>query len=304
MNILKSIIFGLIEGITEWLPISSSTHLELADRILKMEASAGFFSVFEVVIQLGAIAAVIVVYFKKLWPFHTKKKAPEKSQFANQEEGGAIGGFQRFADNYLYMDKIVLWLKILISVLPAAVLGLILDDFRDKYLNNWLVIGLMMLIYGALFVLIELFFMPKKETRVSTMRKITWLDALLIGAIQCLSLIPGTSRSGVTILGALLLGFSRVCATEYSFFIAIPTMLGASLVKIVKSGFHFTGMEVLVLLIGMAVAFGVSLVVIRFIINYLKKHDFMPFGFYRIALGLLILILLAVGVLSGGSLAR
>lgn len=304
MNILKSIIFGLIEGITEWLPISSSTHIELADQILRMNASEGFFSVFEVVIQLGAIAAVIVVYFKQLWPFHTKKNAPEKSQFANPEEGGAIGGFQRFADNYLYMDKVVLWLKILISVLPAAILGLILDDFRDKYLNIWLVIGIMMLLYGALFVLIELFFMPNRKTRVTTMRKITWIDALVVGAAQCLALIPGTSRSGVTILCALLLGFSRVCATEYSFFVAIPTMLGASLVKIVKSGFGFTGTEYVALIVGMAVAFAVSMVVIRFIIRYLKKHDFIPFGFYRIALGLLILILLVAGVLSGGSLAR
>ena len=163
IQILKSILFGLIEGLTEWLPISSSTHIELADQILRMNATAGFFFVFEVVIQLGAIAAVIVVYFQRLWPFHTKKNAPEKSQFANPEEGGAVGGFQRFADNYLYMDKVVLWLKILISVLPAAILGLILDDFRDQYLNNWLVIGIMMLVYGALFVLIELFFMPGGE---------------------------------------------------------------------------------------------------------------------------------------------
>lgn len=304
MEILKSILFGLIEGLTEWLPISSSTHIELADQILRMNATAGFFSVFEVVIQLGAIAAVIVVYFQRLWPFHTKKNAPEKSQFANPEEGGAVGGFQRFADNYLYMDKVVLWLKILISVLPAAVLGLILDDFRDQYLNNWLVIGIMMLVYGALFVLIELFFMPDRKARVTNMRKITWLDALLIGAVQCLSLIPGTSRSGVTILGALLLGFSRVCATEYTFFVAIPTMLGASLVKIVKSGFGFKATEYIALFVGMGVAFVVSLFVIRFFIRYLKKHDFIPFGFYRIALGILILILLVAGVLSGGSLAR
>ena len=304
MNILKAILFGLIEGITEWLPISSSTHIELADQILKMNATEGFFSVFEVVIQLGAIAAVIVVYFKQLWPFHTKKYAPEKSQFANPQESGAIAGFQRFADNHLYMDKIVLWLKILISVLPAAVLGLVLDDLRDKYLNTWLVIGIMMLVYGALFVLIELYFTPKHKARVTTMKKITWIDALLIGAIQCLALVPGTSRSGVTILGALLIGFSRVCATEYSFFIAIPTMLGASLVKIVKSGFGFTGTEYVALIVGMAAAFAVSLFVIRFIIRYLKKHDFVPFGFYRIALGILILILLVSGVLSGGSLAR
>ncbi len=304
MEILKSILFGLIEGLTEWLPISSSTHIELADQILRMNATAGFFSVFEVVIQLGAIAAVIVVYFQSLWPFHTKKNAPEKSQFANPEEGGAVGGFQRFADKYLYMDKVILWLKILISVLPSAILGLILDDFRDKYLNTWLVIGLMMVIYGVLFVLIELFFLPDRKARVTGMRKITWIDALLVGAIQCLALIPGTSRSGVTILGALLLGFSRVCATEYTFFVAIPTMLGASLVKIVKSGFGFTGTEYVALIVGMAVAFAVSMVVIRFIINYLKKHDFMPFGFYRIALGILILILLAANVLSGGSLAR
>jgi undecaprenyl-diphosphatase len=202
------------------------------------------------------------------------------------------------------MDKVILWLKILISVLPSAILGLILDDFRDKYLNTWLVIGLMMVIYGVLFVLIELFFLPDRKARVTGLRKITWIDALLVGAIQCLALIPGTSRSGVTILGALLLGFSRVCATEYTFFVAIPTMLGASLVKIVKSGFGFTGTEYVALIVGMAVAFAVSMVVIRFIINYLKKHDFMPFGFYRIALGILILILLAANVLSGGSLAR
>jgi undecaprenyl-diphosphatase len=269
-----------------------------------MNATEGFFSVFEVVIQLGAIAAVIVVYFSRLWPFHTRKKAPEKTQFANPEEGGTIGGFQRFADKYLYMDKVVLWLKILISVLPSAVLGLLLDDFRDKYLNNWLVIGIMMLVYGALFVLIELWYMPGRKPRVTSMRKITWLDALLIGAFQCLSLVPGTSRLGVTILGALLIGFSRVCATEYSFFVAIPTMLGASLVKIIKSGFGFTGTEYIALILGMGVAFGVSLVVIRFFIRYLKKHDFIPFGFYRIALGILILILLVAGVLSGGSLAR
>lgn len=294
--ILNTIILGIVEGVTEWLPISSTGHLILVGDILNTGMSPAFAEVFNVVIQLGAILAVVVLFFNKLWPFHTSRNMPEKSWFANPTDEGAAGRFQSFANRYLHMDKIVLWLKIAVSVLPAVIIGLPLDDWLTEHLYRPVPVAMMLIIYGVLFILIEIY-NKNRQPRVRRLSQITWRDALLIGCFQVLALIPGTSRSGATILGGILIGMSRTVAAEYTFFLAIPTMAGASILKLVKSGMHFSGTEWGVLLLGMAVAFVVSIIVIRFLMSYIRKHDFKPFGWYRIALGALVLIVAAAGLI-------
>lgn len=294
---LKTVLYGIVEGITEWLPISSTGHLVLLGGVLDLGMSDSFMEMFNVVIQFGAIMAVVVIYFRKLWPFHTKKKRPEKSWFANPTETGFAGGFQRFANNYFYMDKIVLWLKIIVSVLPAVVIGMPLDNTVEKYMYKAVPIALMLIIYGVLFILIENR-NKKREPRVSKIRGITWTDALIVGLFQVLAIIPGTSRSGATIIGGILIGLSRPVAAEYTFYLAIPTMLGASVLKIAKFGGGLTGTEGAVLAVGMIVAFLVSIFAIRFLMQYIRRHDFKVFGWYRIVLGILVLILVAAGVLN------
>ncbi len=299
LNIIKTIILGIVEGITEWLPVSSTGHLILVNSLLQLNMSDDFVEMFDVVIQLGAILAVVVIYFRMLWPFHTAKNMPAKSQFAHVQTEGAGAGFQKFADKYLYMDKIVMWLKILVSVIPAIIIGLPLDDWLDEHLYNTTVVAIMLIVYGVLFIVIENY-NKTREPRIRSLRAITWKDALIIGLFQCLAMIPGTSRSGATIIGGILIGMSRTVAAEYTFYLAIPTMFGASLLKLVKYlrlGVGFGASEIVILLIGMAVAFVVSIFTIKFLMDYIRKHDFKVFGYYRIVLGALVLILGLAGVI-------
>ena len=278
LNIVYSIIYGIIEGITEWLPISSTGHLILAENFLKFQnVSPDFFEMFEVVIQLGAILAVVVLYFKQIWPL--------KRETTKHNKNGKI-----------VWDKkiLILWVKILVACIPAAIVGLLFDDLLNEYLYNSWVVATMLILVGIAFIIIE----NKKKgmnARVKDITELTYKDALIIGLFQLIAAIfPGTSRSGATIIGALLIGVSRTVAAEYTFFLAIPVMFGASLLKIVKFGFAFTGTEIVALLVGMIVAFLVSIFVIKFLMNYIKKHDFKVFGWYRIVLGILVLILLGV----------
>lgn len=268
---LKVIFLGIVEGITEWLPISSTGHMILVDEFWKTEnhavLTADFMEMFTVVIQLGAILAVIFLYFPKLWPFHAKR-----------------AGEKGFCD----MDKITMWLKIAVSCIPAILIGLPLDDWMDEHLYNSYVVAAMLIIYGLGFLFIERY-NKRRRPRVCTLKELTWKDAALIGVFQVLSLVPGTSRSGATILGGILIGASRELAAEYTFFLAIPVMFGASLLKLVKFGFAFTSTQLAVLLLGMLVAFVVSVLAIKFLVGYIKKHDFSAFGWYRIVLGILVL---------------
>ena len=293
---LKVVLLGIVEGITEWRPISSTGHMILVNEIFQLKADADFMNVFEVVIQLGAILAVVVIYFWDLWPFHTKAKRREKSYFANPSDVPALAKFQNFADNYFYMNKIVMWLKIAVSCLPAAVIGLLFNDWIEAHLMNYVVVALTLIIYGILFIVIENYNKTRKP-RMKKIREIDWKTALLIGVFQLLSIIPGTSRSGATIIGGILLGTSRELAAEYTFFLAIPVMFGASLLKILSHGFSFTGVEVGMLVLGMAVAFVVSVFAIKFLMKYIKKHDFKVFGWYRIVLGAIVLIYFGIKTL-------
>lgn len=277
LELLKAAIFGVIEGITEWLPISSTGHLILAENFLKFQGlSEGFFDMFNVVIQLGAILAVVVLYFKNVWPI---KKEKSKN-----------------GENKITWDKNILnlWGKILVACVPAAIIGLLFDDLLEKYLYNSWVVSTMLILVGIAFIIIE----NKKQgmkPRVKDIVELTYKDAIIIGLFQVIAAIfPGTSRSGATIIGALLIGVSRTVAAEYTFYLAIPVMFGASLLKILKFGLSFTGAELAVLLVGMIVAFLVSVFIIKFLMNYIKKHDFKVFGWYRIVLGIIVLILLGV----------
>ena len=268
IELLKAILFGIVEGITEWLPVSSTGHMILLDEIVKLKVSPEFYEMFQVVIQLGAIAAVILLFFHKLNPF-SPKKSPKQKQRTWQ-----------------------LWFKVVVAVLPSAVLGLLLDDWMDAHLYNYIVVAIALIVYGVAFLYIENL-NKGKELKVRNVYEIDYRTALLIGCFQCLSLIPGTSRSGSTILGAILLGVGRSAGAEFSFFLASPTMLGASALKLLKfmlSGVSATGTEVGVLLVGSIVSFLVSFVVIRGLMEYVRKHSFRVFGLYRIVLGVVVLI--------------
>ncbi len=278
MNIaewLKVVLLGIIEGITEWLPISSTGHLILVDEFVKLKQSAEFMEMFNVVIQLGAILAVVVLYWKKLWPFHTKK---------NAKQGG-----KGLVNDYCYADKIILWFKIVVACLPAMVIGLPLDDWMDEHLHNGTVVAIALIFYGVVFILIENY-NKKRTPRITSLEELTFKDALLIGVFQVLSLIPGTSRSGSTIIGGILIGTSRELAAEFTFFLAIPVMFGASALKLLKFGLNFTAIELAVLIVGMVIAFVVSVLAIKFLMGYIKKHDFKVFGWYRIVLGVIVLL--------------
>ena len=267
IEILKAILFGIVEGITEWLPVSSTGHLILLDEFVKLKVSEEFFEMFQVVIQLGAIVAVLVLFFHKLNPFSVKK--------------GVTGRKQTWE----------LWLKVVVAVIPSAVLGLLLDDWMDEHLYNFIVVAIALIVYGVAFMLVERQ-NKQREARVQNVHQIDYRTALLIGAFQCLSLIPGTSRSGSTILGGILLGVSRPAAAEFSFFLAIPTMLGASALKLVKylfEGVIPTGTEIAVLIVGCVVSFIVSMLVIRALMEYVRKRSFSAFGVYRIVLGVVVI---------------
>lgn len=275
IEILKVIVLGIVEGITEWLPISSTGHLILVDEFLKLKASDDFKEMFDVVIQLGAILAVIVIYFKKLWPLD-KENEVKKVQW-NKE-------------------KLVLWGKILVACVPAAIIGILFDDVIDEYFYNPYVVSITLIIYGIAFIIIEMLH-KGKEFKITTLGKLSIKTALIIGVFQVLALIPGTSRSGATIVGAMLIGTDRTVAAEFTFYLAIPVMLGASLLKMVKfllGGGVLGASEIVYLLVGMVVAFVVSIVVIKFLMAYIKKHDFKVFGIYRIILGIAVLVFFAI----------
>lgn len=274
IEILKVIILGIVEGITEWLPISSTGHMILVDEFIKLDVSAAFMEMFLVVIQLGAILAVCVLYFHKLNPFSPKKSREQK------------------------METMSLWGKVIIGCLPAAVIGILFDDKIDALFYNPQTVAATLIIYGILFIIVENR-NKGKQFSVKSFKQLTVKTALLIGCFQVLALIPGTSRSGATIIGAMILGTSRYIAAEYSFFLSIPVMFGASLLKILKFGFSFTGHELVILLLGMAVAFIVSVIAIKFLMNYIKKNDFKAFGVYRIALGIIVIAYFAGKAILG-----
>ncbi len=275
LDIIKSIVFGIIEGITEWLPISSTGHLILAEQFLKFEnVSPEFWSMFQVVIQLGAILAVILIYFKKIWPFTKNKEKAIK-------EKGILSIFDKNIMN--------LWGKILVACIPAAIIGILFDETFEALFYNPTCIAIALIVFGIAFIIIENWNKNKKSSKDKN-SEITYKDALIIGVFQLLAAIfPGTSRSGATIIGGLLIGLSRANAAEFTFYLAIPTMLGASLLKVLKFGLAFTSAEVAILLIGMFVSFIISMFVIKFLMNYIKKHNFKVFGYYRIILGIIVL---------------
>jgi undecaprenyl-diphosphatase len=264
IELLKAALLGVVEGITEWLPISSTGHMILVEEFIQLSASDAFKEMFFVVIQLGAILAVVLIYFHKLNPIAPSKTRQEKK------------------------DTMSIWYKVIVGVLPAAVLGFIFDDWLNDHLYNYMTVAIMLIVYGILFIVIERR-NKNHRPRINGFNDLTYRTAFLIGMFQVLSLIPGTSRSGATILGGILLGSSRFIAAEYSFFLSIPIMFGASLLKLVKFGFAFTGMELAILATGMIVAFVVSVIAIKFLMGYIKNNDFQAFGWYRIVLGVLVI---------------
>ena len=288
-EIIKTIILGIVEGITEWLPISSTGHMILVDDFMKLNVRDEFMDIFLVVIQLGAILAVVILFWSKLWPFHLKNT--QVDPFFKEE--GKVLKIKKLCNSYVYMNKILLWVKICVASVPAAIIGLAFDDQIDEMLTGDLrayIVATALIVYGILFIVIENL---KKREKISELNKMPYLTALYIGLIQCLSLIPGTSRSGSTILGASLLGTSRTVAAEFSFFLGIPAMFGASAIKLLKfflDGFTFTSQEIIIMLIGCAVSFVVSILAIKFLVSYIKKHDFKVFGVYRIILGIAVIL--------------
>ena len=277
IEILKAILFGIVEGITEWLPISSTGHLILLDEFIKLKVTPEFYEMFQVVIQLGAIGAVLVLFFHKLNPFSPKKDRAQKKRTWD------------------------LWFKVVAAVIPSAVIGLLLDDWMDAHLYNYIVVAIALIVYGVAFIFVE----NRNKGKAPAIKNTTEIDyrtAILIGCFQCLSLIPGTSRSGSTILGGILLGVSRATASEFSFFLAIPTMLGASALKLLKyimEGMIPSGMEIAILLTGCVVSFLVSMFVIKALMDYVRKHNFSAFGYYRIVLGALVLMYFVVRSIVG-----
>ena len=267
LEFLKAIILGIVEGITEWLPVSSTGHMILVDELMSLNVSPEFMELFLVVIQLGAICAVPVLFFGKLNPFSRKKTLLERR------------------------STWLLWAKVIVGVIPAAIIGVLLDDFLDEHLYNFVTVAITLIVYGVAFILVEKL-KNGRDSRVERVEDLSFTDALMIGGFQVLSLIPGTSRSGSTILGGRLIGVSRSASAEFSFFMAIPVMLGASLLKILKfimEGYTATSTEICLLFVGLLVSFAVSLAAIKFLTDFVKRHTFTPFGIYRIALGALVL---------------
>lgn len=272
IEILKSVFLGIVEGITEWLPISSTGHIILVDEFLKLNVSVEFMDMFRVVIQLGAILAVVVLYFKKLMPFNLESKGGRKKRLVIDK------------------DTIMMWVKIIFACIPAAIAGLLFDDEIDKYFYNFQTVAIALIVYGVFFIIIE----KKNKTKlpkINTMNEIDFKTAFIIGVFQLLAaLIPGTSRSGATILGGIMIGMSRTLAAEFTFFLAVPVMFGASLLKILKFGLVFTASELVILIAGLVSAFVMSVIAIKFLIEYIKKHSFSAFGVYRIVLGGILLM--------------
>ena len=276
LEILKVILFGIVEGITEWLPVSSTGHMIILDEFIKLDCTPEFLEMFLVVIQLGAIMAVVILFWNKIFPFQFKDKTKP----------------------VIEMDKIMLWVKIVVACIPAAVVGLLFDDVFEALFYHAIPVALALIIFGVAFIIVERRNKGAKP-RVKTLDDITFKTALIIGVFQLIAAIfPGTSRSGATIVGALLIGVSRSVAAEFTFFLAIPVMFGASLLKIVKFGLSFTAIEAGMLILGMIVAFAVSVFVIKFLMDYIKKHDFQVFGWYRIILGIIVIALGICGVIT------
>lgn len=270
VEILKAILFGIVEGITEWLPISSTGHMILLDEFVTLDVSPEFWDVFLVVIQLGAIFAVVILFWNKIFPFDFSTKGRKKG--------------------VIRKDIFQMWFKVIAACVPAMIYGILLDDLISPYLYNATVVAVMLILFGVAFIVIENWNRGRKP-RVKSITALTYRDALLIGLFQLIAaILPGTSRSGATIVGALLIGVSRTVSAEFTFFLAIPVMFGASLLKLVRAGFAFTGSEVLLLVVGMVSAFVVSMLVISFLMGYIRKHDFKVFGWYRIVLGILVLL--------------
>lgn len=274
LEILKAIVYGIVEGITEWLPVSSTGHLLLLEQLMPFRnVSEGFFDMFDVVIQLGAILAVVVLFWKQIWPFRT----PEK---------GAGRGIASYVD----MDIMTLWFKILVSCLPAAVIGILFDEVFERLFYNPVSIAAALIVFGMAFIVIETWNRGRKP-RITKLSRITYQTALWIGVFQVIAAVfPGTSRSGATIVGALLIGVGRTVAAEYTFFLAIPVMFGASVLKLARFGLGFTASEAAALMVGTVVSFAVSMFVLKFLMGYVKKHDFKVFGWYRIVLGIVVLL--------------
>ncbi len=264
IELIKTVILGVVEGLTEWLPISSTGHMILVDEFIRLDVSKAFMDMFLVVIQLGAILAVVVLNFERLNPFSSWKTQYEKKQT-----------FQ-------------LWYKVIVACLPAAVIGLLFNKYMEEHFMTALVVASTLIFYGIMFIIVENY-NKNREPRVVDLDRLDYKTAFIIGLFQVLALVPGTSRSGATILGGILFGASRFVATEFTFFLAIPVMFGASFLKLFKFGWHYTGAEVLILVVGMATAFVVSILSIKFLLRYIKKNDFKLFGWYRIALGILVL---------------
>lgn len=273
LQILKSIIFGIVEGITEWLPISSTGHLILLNAVMPLTSNEAFWDMYKYVIQLGAILAVIVLYWHKLWPFAKKNGAQERKTIFHT------------------------WIKIIIASVPTAVIGVLLNDFADEHLSTPTVVAIMLVVYGILFIILEMY---PRQASIRSVQAIDHATAIKIGLFQSLAVVPGTSRSGATILGALMLGLSRGTAAEFSFFLAVPVMFGISLLELIKHASAVSGVELIVLVIGMAVSFIVSILVIRSLMHYIRRHDFRVFGIYRIILGVLIFVLSLLHVLPKG----
>ena len=270
-DLLKVFFLGIVEGITEWLPISSTGHMLLVDEFLKMNMTDDFKEMFFVVIQLGAILAVVVLYWKRMFPFQFKDKTKPVIQ----------------------KDIFSLWFKVVVACIPGAIITILFDDYIEAHLHTPTVIAIALIFYGVAFILIENW-NKTRTPKINTLSDITYQTAFLIGLFQVLSIIPGTSRSGATIIGGLLIGVSRVAVAEFTFYLAVPVMLGLSLIKVIKFGFSFSGAELVTLGVGTVVAFVVSILVIRFLMSYIKKHDFKVFGWYRIVLGALVLLIFAI----------
>lgn len=276
LELLKAVLFGIVEGITEWLPVSSTGHMIILDEFIRLDCTPEFMEMFLVVIQLGAIMAVVLLFWNKIFPFQFKDKSKP----------------------VIEQDKMMLWLKIIAACIPAAVVGILFDSVFEELFYHAIPVALALIVFGVAFIVIERRNKGKKA-KVTSLDEITFQTALMIGVFQLIAAVfPGTSRSGATIVGALLIGVSRSVAAEFTFFLAIPVMFGASLLKLVKFGFSFTGSELGILLVGMIVSFAVSVVVIKFLMDYIKKHDFQVFGWYRIALGAVVIALGMCGVIT------
>ena len=286
-ELLKVIFLGIVEGITEWLPISSTGHMILVDEFIKLNVSQEFKELFFVVIQLGAIFAVILLYWNKLWPFYIRPITKRQRAMANKMPAVQRGAYL-FVEQFCDKEKWILWFKIFVACLPTIIIALPFNDIIEEKFNNYVVVAIALIVYGVLFIVIENY-NRRRRASCRNLQELSFKTALIIGAFQVLSVIPGTSRSGSTIIGGILAGTSRTVAAEFTFFLAIPVMFGASLLKLVKFGLSFTGTEIIILIVGCLVSFVVSILAIKFLVGYIKKHDFKAFGWYRIILGVVVL---------------